>query len=275
MRKRLLGALAAIVVAIAAFGIRLYAIDRLPVDYDEDDYLRAAQLMADGLRAGDLGILLRSNYRPEHPPLQKIAFALAVLPLGPHPEIPEAETSAPPNQDLPGDMVGAARIAAALFAAAQTGALAIANPLAAVAVAVNSYHVKYTSQVMLESLPSLTSVLCVLAYLAWTRGGKRRGLWLGLSAAALGMTAASKYLYCIAGLAVLADALARAIGQARGQPWRDALRGMARALSPLLGWGALASLVFIAADPYLWPDPAGRLADSILYHGAYSSGAEV
>ena len=79
MRKRLLGALAAIVVAIAAFGIRLYAIDRLPVDYDEDDYLRAAQLMADGLRAGDLGILLRSNYRPEHPPLQKIAFALAVL----------------------------------------------------------------------------------------------------------------------------------------------------------------------------------------------------
>lgn len=275
MRKRLLGALAAIVVALAAFGIRLYAIDRLPVDYDEDDYLRAAQLMADGLRAGDLGILLRSNYRPEHPPLQKIAFALAVLPLGPHPEIPEAETSAPPNQDLPGDMVGAARIAAALFAAAQTGALAIANPLAAVAVAVNSYHVKYTSQVMLESLPSLTSVLCVLAYLAWTRGGKRRGLWLGLSAAALGMTAASKYLYCIAGLAVLADALARAIGQARGQPWRDALRGMARALSPLLGWGALASLVFIAADPYLWPDPAGRLADSILYHGAYSSGAEV
>ena len=130
MRKRLLPVITAVLMAVAAFGIRLYAIDRLPVDYDEDDYLRAAQLMADGLRAGDLGILLRSNYRPEHPPLQKIAFALAVLPLGPHPEIPEAETSAPPNQDLPGDMVGAARIAAALFAAAQTGALAIANPLA-------------------------------------------------------------------------------------------------------------------------------------------------
>lgn len=271
MRKRLLGALAAIVVAIAAFGIRLYAIDRLPVDYDEDDYLRAAQLMADGLRAGDPGILLRSNYRPEHPPLQKIAFALAVLPLGPHPEIPDAETSAPPSQSLPGDMVGAARITAALFAAAQTGALAIANPLAAVAVAVNSYHVKYTSQVMLESLPSLTSVLCVLAYLAWSRGGRRRWGWLALSAAALGLTAASKYLYCVAGLAVVADALTRAFAPARGQTMRTRMR----AASPLIGWAALALLVFFAADPYLWPDPAGRLADSVLYHARYASGAEV
>ena len=271
MRKRLLAALIAIVVAVAAFGIRLYAIDRLPVDFDEDDYLRAAQLMADGLRAGDIGILLRSNYRPEHPPLQKIAFALAVLPLGPHAEIPDAETSAAPSQSLPGDMVGAARISAAFFAAAQTGVLALANPLAAVAVAVNSYHVKYTSQVMLESLPSLTSVLCVLAYLAWARGGKRRWLWLGLSAIALGLTAASKYLYCIAGLAVVADAISRAISQSRGQP----LRALARALAPLLGWGALALLVFFAADPYLWPNPAGRLADSILYHSAYASGAEV
>jgi len=271
MRKRLLAALVAIIVATAALGIRLYAIDRLPVDYDEDDYLRAAQLMADGLRAGDPGILLRSNYRPEHPPLQKIAFALALLPLGPHPEIPEAETSAAPNRSLPGDMVGAARISAAFFAAAQVGALAVVNPLAAAGVAINSYHVKYTSQVMLESLPSLTSVLCVLAYLAWVRGGRRRWLWLGLSAVALGLTAASKYLYCIAGLAVVADTLAREIGQARGRPWR----ATARALAPLLGWGTLALLVFLAADPYLWPNPVGRLADSILYHGAYSSGAEV
>ncbi|HQV27034.1 MAG TPA: sugar ABC transporter permease [Thermoflexales bacterium] len=275
MRKRLLPAVIAGIIAIAAFGIRLYAIDRLPVDYDEDDYLRAAQLISDGLRAGDPGILLRSNYRPEHPPLQKIAFALAVLPLGPRPEIADAETSAPPSRSLPADMVSAARVSAAVFAAAQTAALALLNPLAAVAVAVNSYHVKYTSQVMLESLPSLTSVLCVLAYLAWARGGKRRWMWLVLSAVALGLTAASKYLYCIAGLAVVADAFLRAVGQARGLPWRAALRATGRGLAPLMGWGALALLVFFVADPYLWPNPAGRLADSIVYHSAYSSGAEV
>jgi ABC-type sugar transport system permease subunit len=271
MRKRLLPVITAVLIAVAAFGIRLYAIDRLPVDYDEDDYLRAAQLISDGLRAGDPGVLLRSNYRPEHPPLQKIVFALAVLPLGPHPEIPDAETSAPPSQDLPGDMVGAARISSALFAAAQTGALAIVNPLAALAVAVNSYHVKYSSQVMLESLPSLTSLLCVLAYLAWTRGGRRRWVWLALSAAALGLTAASKYLYCVAGLAVVADALTRAFAQSRGKP----PRAFARSLALLLGWGALAVFVFFAANPYLWPDPIGRLADSVLYHSAYAGGAEV
>ena len=111
----------------------------------------------------------------------------------------------------------------------------------------------------------------MLAYLAWARGGKRRWVWLALSATALGLTAASKYLYCIAGLAVVADALIRAREQSRGQ----SLRAFARAFAPLLGWGALAVLVFFAANPYLWPDPIGRLADSVLYHSAYASGAEV
>jgi ABC-type sugar transport system permease subunit len=35
----------------------------------------------------------------------------------------------------------------------------------------------------------------------------------------------------------------------------------------------LALLVFFAADPYLWPDPIGRLRDSIFYHANYSTGA--
>ncbi len=207
MRIRPFAVLVAIVIAAAAFGTRLYAVDRLPIDYDEDDYLRAAQLQGDGLRAGDAGILLRSNYRPEHPPLQKIVFALAVLPLGPRAEIADADTTDAPNQALAPDMVGAARISAVVFASLQAGALALANPLAAAALAVDSYHVKYTSQVMLESLPSLTSLLAVLAYAAYAKGPSRRWRWLAISATCLGLTAAAKYLYCVAGLAIAADAL--------------------------------------------------------------------
>ena len=46
-------------------------------------------------------------------------------------------------------------------------------------------------------------------------------------------------------------------------------------LLPFLFWGGLALLIFYAANPYLWADPAGRLADSLLFHAAYSQGAHV
>jgi arabinogalactan oligomer/maltooligosaccharide transport system permease protein len=37
------------------------------------------------------------------------------------------------------------------------------------------------------------------------------------------------------------------------------------------GWVALALVAFVAADPYLWPDPIGRLASSLAYHGGYAT----
>jgi len=82
-----------------------------------------------------------------------------------------------------------------------------------------------------------------------------------VSAAALGLTAAGKYVYCVAGLAVAADYL-----------WR---RGARRGLPALAAWGGLALLVFYAANPYLWPDPAGRLGASILFHVGYTDSAIV
>jgi hypothetical protein len=40
---------------------------RLPIDFDEDDYMRAGQIFADEIRTGNPGILLENNYRIEHP----------------------------------------------------------------------------------------------------------------------------------------------------------------------------------------------------------------
>lgn len=57
---------------------------------------------------------------------------------------------------------------------------------------------------MLEPLPSLTSTLAVLFYVK-SRGTRKLNGWLFLSAAALGLTAASKYPYCIVGLAIAVD----------------------------------------------------------------------
>ena len=81
---------------------------------------------------------------------------------------------------------------------------------------------------------------------------------------ALGLTAAGKYIYAVAGLAIVADTLWRAVETRRP-----------RAALVLLPWGALALLVFFAANPYLWGDPLGRLVDSLTFHAAYSQGAHV
>jgi arabinogalactan oligomer/maltooligosaccharide transport system permease protein len=127
---------------------------------------------------------------------------------------------------------------------------------------------------MLEPLPALTSALAVLFYIAG-RGRQRssRGWagWLPLSAIALGLTAASKYTYCIAGLAILADWLwttAPPRTNRRAADW-------ARWLLPALGWGLLVIVVFVAADPRMWNDGLNRLKQSVLYHASYAESQHV
>ena len=52
-------------------------------------------------------------------------------------------------------------------------------------------------------------------------------------------------------------------------------RGSAAGPPPVGGWLALGAVAFVAADPYLRPDPVGRLAGSIAYHGGYATSAAV
>ena len=251
-------------VVITAMALRWRAVQQLPIDYDEDDYLRAGQQYATGLQNGDLGVFTRENYRTEHPPLTKIVTGLVLWGLPAAPEIPDRDVSAAPASSLPQPHLTAARSASALENVLAVLLLALLDPLAGLFLAIHSFTIKYTSQVMLESLPVLTSLGMVLAYL---RSRRKPGGWLLLSAVLLGLTAASKVPYCLAGLAVAVDWLAAEWDALRAAGWKRLL--------PLAGWGALALLVFFAADPYLWPDPIGRLSQSLLYHGGYAQSAAV
>ena len=78
--KRPLYFLAVLAVGLLAFSLRMRAVELLPTDYDEDDYLRSAQLMAAELRDGDIAGLTETNYRSEHPPLSKLAHECIVVP---------------------------------------------------------------------------------------------------------------------------------------------------------------------------------------------------
>lgn len=187
------------VVALAA-GLRARAVEKLPPDYDEDDYLRAGQLYAEAIRAGDWGVFLQENYRPEHPPLAKILYGFSLLAVDPFPLIPDQSVQAAINPNLPARPLKAARAASALINLLETAILALINPLAGLFLAVHTFTIKYTSQVMLESLPMLTSLLVVVGYLRYRKSG-RPGWWI-LSAVFLGLTAAAKYYFVISGLAV-------------------------------------------------------------------------
>ncbi len=262
--------LAILMVGVIAGGLRLRAIEQLPVDYDEDDYLKAAQQYAGLMRTGDWKGFTETNYRPEHPPLAKIIFGISILPLPEKPLIPDRPTTASPDQNLPQDQLYNARLVSGVLGMLESGLLAIVNPLAGLFLAVHSFTIKYSSQVMLEALPAFTSLVTILGYIQYKHKNhdpsKSRGIngWLVISAVFLGFTAASKYLYCVVGVAIIIDWL---LITGKESWWR-------RALPQILLWSGIALVVFFLADPYLWPAPIVRLKESILFHASYATGAQ-
>ncbi len=262
---------AAIVVATFALGARLWAVDALPPDYDEDDYLRAGQQYATGIQQGDWSVFLRENYRPEHPQLNKIVYGFALAPLPVVDEIPDRPTDAEPAQDLPEPHLTVARTTGALLGALGAFVLAILSPFAGLFLAFHTWTVKYQSQVMLEAVASAMSLVAALLYVRALRPGSRRRGWLTGAAVFAGLAIAGKYQY---GMVALAIAIHWLWATRPVERWRRPA-ALARWVAPVLGWFLLVGIAFLAAYPYLWPDPIGRLASSLSFHGGYATGDAV
>jgi hypothetical protein len=258
--------LAMLVVLAVAGATRWRAVTTLGVDYDEDDYLRAAQEYKALIKTGDWAGFMDTNYRPEHPPLAKIIFGFSILSTPDTPLLADRPTTADPNAYLPRPQLRAARTVSAVFGALTAILLALVNPLAGLFLSIHGMTIKYTSQIMLEAFPALTSLVAVMAYVQWKKKAVRFNGWLAMSAVFLGLTAASKYLYCVVGIAILIDWVSllltrRSNGEKQRFPW------------VILLWGSLSLLTFFLADPYLWPNLIGRLKESILFHAGYSTTA--
>jgi ABC-type sugar transport system permease subunit len=263
-RKRLLLTLFLILTTLLALGLRLRAADQLSIDYDEDDYLSAGQHYAEAIRRGDLPELMNYHFNYEHPPLTKILYGLGFLAFQPVETLPELSPDNPPASSLPQPQFSIARNISVLFGALQVLVVFLLDPLGGLLLAVHTWQIKYTSQIMLEPLPALTSCLAVFFYL---RSRRRWGLNLALAGLMLGLTAASKYTYCVVGLVIVIDWL----WQLRKEERLPDLPAVLRELRPILVFGLLAFLFFYAADPHLWPDPFNRLKESVFYHGGYAT----
>jgi ABC-type sugar transport system permease subunit len=197
-------------------------------------------------------------------------FGVSILPQAEEPLIPDRSTTASPDQNLPAEQLHNARMVSGILGTLESLFLAAVNPLAGLFLAVHSFTVKYTSQVMLEALPAFTSLICVLCYIQYKRKNDNLAMpvrlngWLIGSALFLGLTAASKYLYCVVSIAILID-------------WFLTYRkspGIKRIYPQMFIWIVAALVIFFIADPYLWPAPITRLKESLLYHAAYTTGAE-
>ena len=268
MPKRTLYFIAVVLVTLLSCGVRLYAAQRLDIDYDEPVYLSAAVSYAKYMRAGDFKMLAWSEHTYEHPALYKILYGVVLLTQRPLDRLPDKDLPrlAPIATTAAGFWNMVDRYLSVCLGTLAVLALALLNPLAGLFLAISTLSVKYTSEVYLEALPLLSSLLCALTYLHWfakvssePAAPPRRFLWLALSALFLGITAASKYVYCVAGLAILIHFV---IALAQKQlPARFAYH---------IGiWAILSLLMFFVFDPYLWPHPLERLIKSVTFHEAF------
>jgi len=238
---------------------------RLPVDFDEDDYMRAGQILADEIRTGNPAILLENNYRIEHPQFVKMLIASVMLGMEPIQRIPELSVTSSPYDLLHRPTLAAVRRMEVAFGVLAVTALALVSPVAGALLATSTWAIKYTSQVMLESVPLLFSLLGVVLY-EFARGissARRRRLVYVASAIGIGLAVGAKYPYAIAGLAIVIDRL------------RRTRRGESLRLKDALGWSMIAAAAFFAVNPYLWSDPIGRLIASAAYHPAYTTSEQV
>lgn len=231
-----------LLVVLLGLILRLWAAFQLPVDYDEPVYLDNAFDYAQMLRLGDVQAVIDYPEIREHPPLQRILYALTILPLGPRSGFSEALTLS--------------RMVSVIFGTLAVWLVALVDPLAGGLLAIQTYAVKYTSQAYLEGLPLLAS-LAALFSLLFSKASRDRWFWL--SALALGLTAAGKYSY----LPILVVILYVYFVDKK-YPWKD-----------LLLYGGLALLAFFVFDPALWRDPLSRLWSSVFFHTQYSQSAHV
>jgi hypothetical protein len=268
MRRKTISILFVIIVTLISIQSNLLAANTLPIGQDEPYYLSVALRYNNDLRNGQVNQIWWDDINYEHPILYKVIYGLSLFTQDPIAKInpKDVRIGAPMNAETSGKpWLLAGRITSAVINNFTVMVLTILNPLAGLFLGIDTININYNSRFTLEALPLFSSLLCACLYLLWEKTPKtqhkRRGLFFFLSTFFLGITAASKYIYCLVGLVIITDYIIDNIHEKRVV--RDTLF--------LLFWGGMASLTFFIFDPILWPHPYQRLFNSITFHQAYAT----
>lgn len=254
----------AVLVFLLAFSARMHLAYSGMIEYDEKTYAGAAVQYSNHLKSGDVLFIIRNDYNYEHPPFNKLVYSLALLPF-PSQEPFDLSRPLPVRQISHVQEVVAMRWVSVIFGSLAVFVLALINPLAGLFLAVHTYAIKYTSVIYLEALPLFAVLVSFQAFsIVLRRGpGKQSFRWLALSAAALGIAAASKYMYAVVGVVMVLYC-----GFWMIQNRRPLFRY-------LLLWAVISLIVFWAADPYLWINPIRHLFASLKFSIDFANGPAV
>ena len=228
-------------IVLGAGALRLYYADTMKTDWDEDDYLVPAGMMRRLMDAGEWAQIAQVQQTYEHPPLVKLLYALTIE-SDELADVPTENVRYSNRIPLPPHTLRNARLQSVLAGSLTVLVVAHISPLAGLALAVQSIHAHYSSVAYADALPTLCCALAVTLY------ARRRNPWL--AAVCLGIGVAGKYPYAVVGGVIVLHALAV-------RRW---------SVTRLLAWGLVAAGVFFMLNPYLWPDPVGRLRDQLQYH---------
>ena len=242
---------------------RARAVYALPPDFDEMVYLPAAFHYRDCLAAKDFACI--ANYREnfEHPPLVKVMFAGALALRG---ATEPAWENVHVGKPIPLDAQAAffsTRWLSVFFGMAQLALLACVHPLAALGLALSTYHSKYSAQAYLEAVPGLVALAAVVLFERAFRGRRANspaptpvdvGVLLG-SAFLVGLATAGKFPYGLSISLGLAPLLFLRLPQRFGL-W--------------VAFAAVALATFLLFDPFLWPAPLARLSETLEFHWGFS-----
>ncbi len=272
MKASIIKILVIVTIVTTAIGLRGYAANVIYIDFDEPVYLNAALKYANYIRAGKLNWLAWETINYEHPVFFKIVYGVALLGHPPVDQLVKADfDSSKPIQDAPARSLGmVGRYVSAFFSSATVLVLAILNPLAGLALAIDTLAVRYSAGIYLESLPMLATLLSALTFMVWFEKEQRRPsyhnwIWLGLAALFGGMAMASKYIYAVTGLSIGLH-LFLMIATRKVKP---------RYLLYLCLFGIALLIAFFVFDPYLWPHPWSRLVQSLNFHVGFSQSDNV
>lgn len=263
-----------IAIILLALGLRLYAAYSLPIEDDEPTYLSAALKYSNYIREGKYTWLAWDTTNYEHPSFFKIIYGISLLKESPLEVLHPSDFQDPnPIQYSEAVQYGMTlRQVSVIFGTMSVLVAIIINPLFGLFLAINTLAVHYSSVIYLEALPLFTSLLTIFAYSKYYNQviqpcsrSKTAFFWLALSAVCLGITAASKYVYCVAGLAILFHWLIAII--MKKIPTKQILF--------VLCWGIGAVLFFFICDPYLWPHPMERITKTIAFHLQYKDSTHV
>jgi hypothetical protein len=254
-----------IIIGFVALCLRVNLAVNGLTEYDEKIYMRSAIFYGEDIRTGNWSEIIHSQYNYEHPIFNKLIYStiMVIKPMSDtHLSIGTKITHEPTYKFI---RLLAFRLISVLFGTLAVIIMSLINPAAGLFLAVHTFSVKYTSVIYLEALPLLLSILSVMFFMKYLEKSEIQGnsrkhfVWGILSAVALGLTVASKYIYGVAGLALVIYAVYKIIQ--KKQPKLLGLLGI---------WLLIAGISFFLANPVIWSNPIGQIQKSLNFSVAYS-----